>query len=205
MNFNTEYSMENPLSIFNINWQRAKEANDANAGVCSLATVSDNGEVSIRTLVLREVNNEYFVVFINESSPKWTQLNGAGHYELHVFWPTLMQQFRARGECQQISMEKMEEHWNMKPYDSKILDHYYTTVKAQSSEISSREELLAGINALKKKYPTADDIPFSPIAKGVNLKASSVEHWRGSPEDRIHHRHLYLLEGTSWQKKILVP
>ena len=197
--------MHNPIEIFADNWKEAKLLRDSNAPFCSLATVSSTGQASIRTLVLREVTEDSFVLFISNTSHKWDQLEHSKQFELLVFWPSLMQQYRIRGEYSDLSARTMASHWAKKPYDSKILDHYYIGVQPQSSLIDSREALISGIDSLKKRYPSSKDVPFPESAKGVSIKATYIETWHSSAVDRLHERHLYLLSGGQWVQQVLVP
>lgn len=197
--------MHNPIETFADNWKEAKLLRDANAPFCSLATVSSTGQASIRTLVLREVTEDSFVLFISNTSPKWDQLEHSKQFELLVFWPSLMQQYRIRGEYSELSARTMASHWAKKPYDSKILDHYYIGVQPQSSLIDSRDALISGIDSLKKRYPSSKDVPFPESAKGVSIKATYIETWHSSAVDRLHERHLYLLSEGQWVQQVLVP
>ncbi|MFT5692710.1 MAG: pyridoxamine 5'-phosphate oxidase [Oceanicoccus sp.] len=197
--------MTNPLDIFKENWVEARSLKDANAEFCSLATVSASGQASIRTLVLREVSKGSFVIFINKSSPKWQDLMNSGKIELLVFWPSIMQQYRIRGNVSEISQDIMESHWRKKPYESKIIDHFYAQKQAQSTIVDSRKTLLSSIDELKEKYPSKESIPFSDNAAGISLQASFIEHWQDSPADRIHKRHQYHLVNGNWEKKTMVP
>ena len=159
----------------------------------------------MRTLVLRDIDDQRFIVFVNNTSQKWRQLQSSSRCEMLVFWPTLMQQYRIRGECQEIPSAAMETHWARKPYDSKLLDHFYAEGRPQSSVLASRTVLLEGIERLKQRYPVADDIPFPGNAQGLAIDANYMEIWQGSESDRLHHRHRYLLTDNSWSKEILVP
>jgi len=197
--------MTNPIDNFKKNWQEAKSLKDANAHYCTLATVSKIGQPSMRTIVLREVTEDSFVLFINNSSPKWQELELSGQWELMVFWPSLMQQYRIQGEFSQIPLAIMKQHWANKPYDSKIIDHYYDRNQSQSSVISSRNELQEDIDKLKQEYPSEAEIPFPSNAIGIYFKADFVEEWIGVIEDRLHKRYQYLLHNDEWQKSILVP
>jgi len=195
----------NPIKIFRKNWKTALGQDDAQANYCSLATVSAAGHPAIRTLVLREVTEDSFVIFINNTSSKWQDITNSKHLEILVFWPSLMQQYRIRGVCNEITAEDMKIHWQKKPYDSKIIDHYYTEYHPQSSVIDSREKLLKGIGELKIRYPVEADIPFPENAKGVSIMASYIEVWHGSVSNRLHHRDLYLLSEEGWGRQTLVP
>lgn len=197
--------MNNPIEIFQKNWQIAKSLDDANASYCSLATVSKDGQASVRTLVLREVTNRSFVIFVNETSSKWKDLLLSKQFELLVFWPSLMQQYRIRGEYNEVSKDTMKMHWAKKPYDAKILDHYYSLYQSQSSVVESRETMLKGMVELKSRYPKDIQVPFPDNAKGVSIEAAYIEVWHSSASDRLHHRNLYLLSGEAWEQQTLIP
>ncbi|CAA0104062.1 Pyridoxine/pyridoxamine 5'-phosphate oxidase [Zhongshania aliphaticivorans] len=197
--------MTNPIALFQKNWQQAKSLDDANAPYCTLATVSAVGQVSVRTLVLREVTATSFLIFINDSSPKWQDIQHSNNVELHVFWPSLLQQYRIRGECHSVPVELIQQHWARKPYDAKILDHYYQDVQPQSSGLDSREALLKGINEIKRRYPNDADIPYPANARGVEITANYIEVWHSSTSERLHHRSLYQLKEANWDQQILVP
>ncbi|MFK8050029.1 MAG: pyridoxal 5'-phosphate synthase [Halioglobus sp.] len=197
--------MSDPIELFKSNWDKAKSLEDANANYCTLATVSEEGQVSTRTLVLREVTDDSFVIFVNNTSPKWQQLHYSEKLELLVFWPSMMQQYRIRGSIALVPKDEMRRHWSRKPYDSKIIDHYYTDYHPQSSQLDSRETLLNGIDKLKIAYSREDDVPFPENAEGIAIKADHIETWQGSVTDRIHERHLYTLGQGQWACSMLVP
>ncbi|MFT7234450.1 MAG: pyridoxine/pyridoxamine 5'-phosphate oxidase [Methylophagaceae bacterium] len=197
--------MISPIEIFREYWEQARSLGDASAAYCTLATVSEDGQVSTRTLVLREVTDDSFVIFINNTSPKWKQLDHSNHIEVLVFWPSLMQQYRIRGQLESIPKEKMRLHWANKPYDAKIIDNYYKDYQPESSVLDSKDTLLAGINNLKNSYPKDADVPFPSNVGGVRIKANYIESWQGSNADRLHERHLYELSGNQWERTTLVP
>jgi pyridoxine/pyridoxamine 5'-phosphate oxidase len=197
--------MISPIKIFRDYWEQAKSLGDANAAYCSLASVSENGQVSTRTLVLREVTDDSFVIFINNSSPKWKQLEHSNRIEILIFWPSLMHQYRIRGELENIPKETMRLHWANKPYDSKIIDNYYRDYQPESSVLDSKDTLLAGITNLKNSYPKEADVPFPSNVEGVRIKANYIEIWQESIADQLHERHLYELSGNRWERSTLVP
>ncbi len=197
--------IHNPIDRFKKSWSQARELKDPHAHLCSLATVSSDGQPSVRVLVLREVNEEGFTIFFSEGSPKWQDLQKQKKYELSVFWPTWMVQYRIQGTWKEMPEDKMKEQWSRKPYSSKLLDHYYLEVQAQSTVIDSREKFLAQMDLLREKYPEESEIPFPTNAKGVILQAQLIEEWIGSPEDRLHERYLYKKKGDSWSRSVLIP
>lgn len=204
--------MHNPIELIQNQWRTAKASKDANANFCTLATVSSSAEVSVRTLVLRKITSDSFIIYINSTSPKWTQLASSQSFELLIFWPSLMQQYRIRGEHCEISRQNMAQHWANKPYDSKILDHYYERCQPQTSIIDSRDSLHHAIESLKRTYPQGSDIPFPKKVKGVSIKANYIEAWSSSPsalpltnQSGLHERYLYTLSKDTWTQQVLVP
>ena len=196
--------MISPVAKFHQYWRIAKEQGDISARYCTLATVDDKGQCSMRTLVLREVTADSFIIFINNTSPKWQDISNGQDIELLCFWPSLMRQHRIRGKCTIMCERTMKAHWARKPYESKLLDYFYQT-HPQSTEINSREELIEGINRLKESFPVADDIPYMDNAKGVAIAADYIEFWHSSEQDNVHDRSLYTKTESGWQRQILVP
>ena len=186
-------------------WQAAKASNDSNARYCTLATVSATGQPTLRTLVLRDITHEGFVIYINETSNKYQDIAENPQLELLLFWPSLMQQYRIRGMIREISPVQMEQHWQHKPYESKLLDHFYSTYQKQSSELARSDELQQGIAALKQLYPKPDSVPYVANAKGLVIHANYIEDWCGS-NDNLHNRVLYTCNHQGeWTSKCLVP
>ena len=161
----------NPINIFRENRAEARLRGDPSADYCTLATVSEDGQASTRTLVLREVTERGFVVFVNATSPKWQQLTGTNQPEMLVFWPSLMQQYRIRGELEIMPEAKIRHHWSKKPHPAKLVDHFYRDYHSQSSTLDTRDTLVEGLAQLESRYPAGADIPFPGNARGVTLKA----------------------------------
>ena len=196
---------KNPLETFKADWKQARTINDPNAEFCFFATASMDGQPSVRTLVLREVTDQAFVIFLSNTGPKWEQLQNNKRYELLVFWALPMLQYRIRGTFREIAAGQMKQNWMHKDYHAKLLDHYYLKYHSQSSLISARENFLEGIESLKKEYPSTEEVPFPTSIMGLQLIADHVEEWRGSPEDRLHERYLYRLENGQWSQSVMVP
>ena len=197
--------MFNPIEKFKADWKQAKLQGDPNAAYCSLTTITKAGEAAVRVLVLRDVTDDAFIIFINNASPKWQQLNAARQYELLVFWPSLLCQYRLRGSFKEIPGSQMEQNWQKKPYISKIMDHYYLAFQAQSSIINDEVVFLENINQLKSKYPQNKEVPFPGNAIGVCLKPTAIEQWYGSVEAGLHERNLYTLDKGHWNRQCVVP
>ena len=83
---------------------------------------------------------------------------------------------------------------------------FYANHQPQSSELSSRDAFLEGMQEVDDKFDGTSEIPFQNIAVGLILRPESIEEWRGSVADRLHERmeHRKKDDGT-WESVPLVP
>ena len=212
-----------PFEQFMEDWAAAKEHKDPNAPFCILATVDGEGFPRTRIVGIREVNleKESIMLFINDTSPKFRELQATNKFEVLIFWQKpRMIQYRLRGiKWTRLEQSKMEELWKKKPKQSQLLDYYYTHHRPQSSSLagksdSGRTEFVETMQSLQKEFLEGDkEIPFQSIATGLILEPNEIEEWRGS-SDRLHERYLYKKMITiggrdsttvSWKKETLVP
>lgn len=183
--------------------ERARAAGDALVDLCILATVDGRSAPGVRPLVLRDVGPQGIGLLISASSPKWRPVQ-SGRYECLLLWTSVRRQFRVRGSLSPMPEDLVERYWQQKVHESRLLDLYYDEFGAQSSPVASREEFRAGIDALRRRHPTADAVPRPPQLRGVYLEPSRIEVWHGSP-DRLHDRCVYVRAGNGWRTQTLVP
>jgi pyridoxamine 5'-phosphate oxidase len=196
----------NPVEQIIADRAASRQASDPNADVCFLATTDANGQAHVRTLVLREIVDNRFAVYLNRSSPKWRQLAENNGYELLLFYPTIPRQYRLSGTTQEIDASIVSSNWKMRPAASKYLDYFYREVQPQSSSIESRQVLLSEIDSLKSRYPDPDGLSPSELAAGLDLVISSIDRLDiSSDPNRIHDRFSYSLKQGDWVEQVLVP
>ena len=188
--------------------QAARQAKDQNSETCFLAIASKEGFASVRTLILRDICDNKFRLFINKSSPKWQQLSQQCHYELLLWYPSQQKQFRINGTCRVLEYEEVSEVWKARPAGSKFMDTLYQS-NPQSSKISSRKQLKENIESLKKTLDV-DNMVAPELASGVELSADKIEILDLAPadlmnDDRIHDRKLFTLTDGLWQSEVLMP
>jgi len=183
--------------------EQARARDDPNAGLCFLALADTNGNASVRTLVLREVAENRFRVFVNETSPKWRLfVEGAG-CELLLWYPSVQRQYRISGELRALDAEIVRAHWHRRPAGSKYLDQVYAEL-AQSTAITSRAVLTDEIARLQREHPE-EELQPPESAAGLELIANRIEALDLSYEDRIHARQLHRFDGEAWTSEVLVP
>ncbi|MFT7684908.1 MAG: pyridoxamine 5'-phosphate oxidase [Candidatus Azotimanducaceae bacterium] len=198
----------NPSQIINQTRQAARQAKDQNSETCFLAIASKKGVASLRTLVLRNISDNNFTLYVNKSSPKWHQLSEHCHYELLLWYPTQQKQFRINGTCRVLEYNEVSEVWKNRPASSKYMDALYQNIP-QSAEISSRAQLKENIESLKRSLD-ADKMVAPQLVSGVELQANKIEILDLAPpeqedDERIHDRRLFRLAEGHWQSEVLVP
>jgi pyridoxamine 5'-phosphate oxidase len=196
----------NPVDQIVADRAAARQSSDPNADVCFLATTDANGQAHVRTLVLREIVDNRFGVYMNRSSPKWKQLQKNNDYELLLFYPTIPRQYRLSGTVQEIEPAVLVSNWHQRPAASKYLDYFYRDVLPQSASIESRQALLNGIDSLKSQYPDPDELLPPDLATGLDLVITTIDRLDiSSDPDRVHDRSHYSLNRGDWVEQILVP
>ena len=194
-----------PIALVVDDRTRARAAGDPFVDLCVLATAGGAGAEApgVRPIVLRDVGPQGIGLLISGTSPKWEPL-ASGRYELLLLWLTIRRQYRVRGRIAPMPDDLVETYWRQKIHESRLLDVYYGTHGAQSTTVPSREQFLAGIESLRRQYPTSEMVPRPELLRGVYLVPDRIEAWRGSP-DRLHDRRRFTREGTAWREETLVP
>jgi len=196
--------MVNPIHEITEERKRARAAADPLADVCYLVTVASPERAEARALTLRDITDEGFGVLINRTSPKWKQLSTTYTATLLIHWPTVRRQYRIWGGITPMEAMQVNAYWTRKSLESKLLEYYYTTFAPQSHRISSRSELLVGIEALRQRYSDRDAVPLPESLAGIYVTPREIEVWHGS-EERLHDRRRFQRSGTDWTCCTLVP
>lgn len=194
----------NPLERIRSDRAQARMLDDPNADICYLALASVEGEASVRTLVLRNIDGNRFSVFINKTSPKWRILSEGASWQLLLWYPSMQRQYRVSGEMEPLDEGTVVTNWHRRPLGSKYLDHTYETLAPQSSPIDSRETLVEAVNRLKGNWQGQDLQPPAMVA-GIALVANRIEMLDLNREDRIHDRQVFTLREQSWHAQVLIP
>lgn len=184
--------------------QEARKRHDPHVDVCFLATVTAQGRPEVRAVSLRDIDAKGVGLLLNTTSPKWHQLT-TGQCCLHMFWSTVRRQYRVYGHLEPMEPERLQQYWQRKGHGSRLLEHYYEALHAQSQPIPSRSYLLQGIAALTQRYPTKETMPLPETLQGVYLYPTEIDVWHGSPEDRLHDRRLCTRTDAGWSCCTLVP
>lgn len=200
---NREYISEsrapdNPVVLFDI-WYRQHLAEGS--GITEsvfLGTASPDGNVSIRTVLLKDYGEEGFIFFSNYYSRKGAQLESNHNAALLFYWQEVNRQVRIEGITEKTSESLSDAYFKTRPRDSQIA----AWASEQSMEIPDREyleERFSHYNAL-----FTGPVPRPEHWGGYRVIPQRYEFWEDR-ENRLHDRIGYTKNGSVWQISRLAP
>ena len=182
------------------NWlSQAVEAAIPEVQAMTLSTVSEDNKPSSRIVYLREFENDSFWFYGNYESRKAKQLANNPNASLNFFWPFLERQIRIEGTVSLCDAAHSDNYFNNRPLESQI----GAWASAQSSVLSSRNELEEKLNHFKKQFENKP-VHRPPYWGGWVLKANYYEFWQGR-KSRLHDRICYASENDSWKIMRIAP
>jgi pyridoxamine 5'-phosphate oxidase len=186
--------------------QFARWFDDAKAAVkdlpegAMLATSTQEGEVSVRVVLLKSFDEHGFIFYTNYNSRKGAQIHDNPRAALALWWPQLERQVRIEGGIVRTTEEESDAYFATRPRGSQL----GAWASEQSKVIAGRGDLDARFEELSKCYPEGT-IPRPPHWGGYRVIPIYFEFWQGRV-DRLHDRFGYRLrEANDWIIERLSP
>lgn len=192
-------SQTDPIERFKASLSQAERAGITLVNAMSLATVNSEGRPSIRTMLLKRVDERGFVFYTNMNSGKGQELTERPFASLCFWWPPLEEQVRIDGRVERIPNAEADAYFATRPRGSQLA----AWASKQSQVLPSRETLLAEVEKFRKLYK-GKEVPRPPFWSGFLLVPDQIEFWLGRP-DRLHERILYVRRKKSWKRTLLYP
>lgn len=192
---------EQPMELFT-KWMaeaEASEINDANA--MGLATVDKDGMPNLRTVLLKDADEEGFVFYTNYGSAKGEELLANGKAALNFHWKSLRRQIRLRGPVEPVSGAEADAYYQSRARGSRI----GAWASKQSQALESRFALEKQVARYAAKYGIGT-VPRPSWWSGFRLVPLEIEFWHDRPF-RLHDRMLFQRDAPSdpWRKTRLYP
>jgi pyridoxamine 5'-phosphate oxidase len=190
-----------PFSQFGLWLQQAIDSGGIlESNAMTLATATEDGFPSARTVLLKEFNEAGFVFFTNYDSQKAHELAENPHAALLFHWGELHRQVRLVGTVAKVSVAESEAYFHSRPLGSQL----GAWASRQSEVIANRDVLAAELARVTELYQ-GQTIPLPLHWGGYRLSPKTVEFWQGRP-DRLHDRFRYSRQANnSWLIERLSP
>ena len=141
--------LNDPIHLFKewFNEANKSELNDPNA--LALATADISGIPSVRMVLLKDYNENGFVIYTNLESQKSNEIKINPVASMCFHWKSLLRQIRITGKISKVSDEEADKYFNSRDYESRI----GAWASKQSSMLETRNQLNQKIKEFKKKFP----------------------------------------------------
>ncbi|MCW2914126.1 MAG: pyridoxamine 5-phosphate oxidase [Actinomycetia bacterium] len=170
-----------------------------------LATASDEGVPSARTVLLKGHGPDGFRFFTNHLSRKGRDLLVNPRACLVFPWHPIHRQVIVTGVVERLSEAESAVYFRSRPYGSQL----GAWASKQSSVIGSRAELEDRYAELEARWPDpatseGEGIPLPDFWGGYRVVPSEVEFWQGRA-NRLHDRLRYRRTDQGWALERLSP
>ena len=189
-----------PAQQFTKWFEQAQDMQIAEPNAMSLATVSPEGQPSLRTVLLKYYDDYGFVFFTNYTSNKAKHIEHNPKVALMFLWLGLERQVIIRGEAEKISKAETMKYFLSRPHGSQL----GAWCSHQSSVITGRKMLELKLDEMKRKFKQGE-VPVPSFWGGYRVKPDQIEFWQGRPS-RLHDRFCYSrTENSTWDIERLAP
>ena len=182
----------NPFVQFGKWFQERLDTGIDTPNAVSLATASGDGNVSLRTVLLKGFDDTGFVFFSNYLSKKGKQLENNHRASLLFYWPEFNRQVRTEGLVNKVSAEESDSYFKARPEESRLS----AWASEQSSVIPDRQYLEDRFTFYRNKFRN-EPITRPPYWGGYRLVPPWFEFWQLG-EHRLHDRISYTLSNGNW-------
>ncbi len=178
-----------PLAQFEKWFAEAVAAELPEPNAMAVATVNADGQPAVRHVLLKQADDRGFVFYTNYESRKGRAIAENPKVSLVFPWFSIFRQVIVVGRAEKVSREESREYFNSRPHGSRI----GAVVSAQSTVLTSREDLDAKWKELEARYPV--DVPLPDHWGGYVVIPESIEFWAGR-QSRLHDRLQYVFKGS---------
>ena len=188
-----------PIVQFHRWFEKVIDADLHEPNAMILATATEDGRPSARTVLLKGYDERGFVFYTNYEGRKAGELETNPMCALLFYWSELERQVRIEGRAGRLSGEESDAYFLSRPRGSRL----GAWASQQSRPVKDRGVLEERVRALEVEYE-GREIPRPPFWGGYRVEPEVMEFWQGR-ESRLHDRLVYRRTGGEWRIERLQP
>lgn len=190
-----------PFAQFTVWLAEAAEREVYEPNAMVLGTIDPDGAPSIRTVLLRGVDDRGFAFYTDYTSRKGRALLANPAVSAVFPWYTLHRQVIVFGEAHQVEADDSDAYFAARPRGAQVA----AWSSDQSQAIDSRDALEQKVRDADARFAEASEIPRPERWGGFRIVPRRVEFWQGRTS-RLHDRLVFTREGESnWVVERLQP
>ncbi len=170
-----------PIKLFEKWFKEAEEKEISDPNAMQVATVSESGFPSVRTVLLKDIIDRTFVFYTNYESRKSKEIFETKKAAICFYWKSINRQVRVVGKIKKISEDISDQYFSTRSLGSKI----GAWASMQSKPLKNRETLLNKVEELKKKFNQG--VPRPKHWGGFQIIPNEFEFWQDG-DFRLHDR-----------------